>query len=185
MVSALIGLRLCGIALEPLLHLADFGALQVTQFDGDHLHRRPHRRAGPQVFGVTVAGDHLGGRDWREAEAFTDERLDRRVDVRVRAYCAAELAHRDRLAGGTQPLTVAVDLQCPQCDLGAERRRLGVDAVSAPDHHRVAVGAGQFDDGGQQRRRGFDQQVCGVTQRPTPRRVDDVARRQAVVHPCA
>ena len=42
-----------------------------------------------------------------------------------------------------QAVAVAVDLQRPQRDLGAERRRLGVDAVGAPDHHRVAVRAGE------------------------------------------
>ena len=46
-------------------------------------------------------------------------------------------------ASGAQPVAVAADLQRPQRDLGAERRRLGVDAVGAPDHHRVAVGRGQ------------------------------------------
>ena len=35
-------------------------------------------------------------------------------------------------------------------DLGAERRRLGVDAVRASDHHRVAVGTGQPGDRGDQ-----------------------------------
>ena len=56
-------------------------------------------------------------------------------------------------AGGAQPVAVAVDLQRPQRDLGAERRRLGVDAVRAPDHHRVAVGAGEVDHRVEQRRR--------------------------------
>ena len=47
------------------------------------------------------------------------------------------------VAGGPQPGAVAVELQRPQRDLGAERRRLGVDAVGAADHHRVEVAAGE------------------------------------------
>ena len=157
----------------------------MTQFDGHQLHRGPDRGAGPQVLGVTIAGDDLSRRYRLEPEAVADLHLDRRVDVGVRADRSAELAHGDRLPGGTEPTTITFDLQCPERDLAAERHRLGVDAVRAPDHHSVAMRVGEVDDCLQQRRRRIDQKVGSIAQRPAPSGVDDVARCQAVVNPRA
>ena len=111
--------------------------------------------------------------------------LHRRVDVAERADRAAELADRHSVAGGAQAAAVAVHLQGPQRDLGAERGGLGVDAVGAADHHRVAVLAGQAHQGGQQPVRGLQQQVAGVAQHPAPGGVHHIGGRQPVVDPRA
>ena len=55
--------------------------------------------------------------------------------------------------------------------------------VGTADHDRMAMGAGQLDQGGEQRRGRFDEQVGRVAQHPAPRRVDHIARREAVVDP--
>ena len=51
----------------------------------------------------------------------------------------------------SQTLAVAPDLERPQRQLGAERRRLGMDAVGAPDHRRVAELVGARGDDGVER----------------------------------
>ena len=79
--------------------------------------------------------------------------------------------------------SVTLELQRPERDLGAERRRLGVDPVGPPDHHRVQVLPGEVDHRGQQRARRLDDDVERVAHRPAQRGVDDVRRRQAVVDP--
>ena len=89
------------------------------------------------------------------------------------------------VAGPAQPLDVAAHLQRPQRELHAERRRLGVDAVRAPDHRRVAVLVRLRRDRRVELDRGLDEQVGGTRELQRERGVDDVARRQPVVHPGA
>ena len=132
---------------------------------------------------MTISGDHLRRRHRPQLEGVTDVGLDLRRDVGIRADRAAELHHRDRLARRPQAGPVTVDLRRPQRHLGAERGRLGVDAVRPADHHGVAMGAGQRHERTEQLGRRVDQQVGRVGHRPAERRVDDVGRRQAVVDP--
>ena len=103
MVSAAIGLRLCGIADEPFCPglksfatFVDLRPLEVAELDGDHLHRRADRSARPQVLGVAVPRDDLRRRDRHEPETLGHEPLDGRIDVRVRADRSTQLAHPDR-----------------------------------------------------------------------------------------
>jgi hypothetical protein len=171
--------------LEAFLHLSHLGALEVSKFDRHQLARGADRGAGVQVLGVTVARDHLRGWHRTQAQRRADMALDRWRDVRVGADGAAELHHRHRLARGRQAVHVTIDLQRPQRQLGAERRRLGVDPVGAADHHGVAVPAGQFDQRCPQGDRRFEHEIGGVAHLPAERRVADIARRQPVMDPLA
>ena len=110
--------------------------------------------------------------------------LHRGIDVRVRAHGARELADRDRVAGAQQALAVAANLQRPERQLHAERRRLGVDAVGAADHRRVAELAGAFAIA-DSRRRPPEDAIEGARHLERERGVDHVARREPVVHPRA
>ena len=67
----------------------------------------------------------------RQAERGADPGLDLGVDVGVRADRARQLADGHRVAGGPHAAAVAVRLQGPQRELGAERGGLGVHAVRA------------------------------------------------------
>ena len=145
--SAVIGLRLWGMAELPfwparnaLLDLAHLGALQVADLGGDELDGRPDRRAGVEVLGVAVAGDHLGGGHRLQPERVAHVALDGGVDVGVRADRARSACRRPpprgRRAGGRGRGRPAG----PQGELGAEGRRLGVHAVGAADH-RACRGA--------------------------------------------
>ena len=82
---------------------------------------------------------------------------------------------------------IAIELQRPQRDLGAERGRLGVDAVGAADHHRVAVLAGEGDDGGDQRvdrrRRAAGRHRASPSTAPCRRRRTTSARSGSTTRP--
>ena len=155
---------------KPSSHLAHLGALQVAQLDGDQLDRGPDRRAGPQVLGVPVAGDDLRGRHRRQAECGAHVALHEGIDVGVRADRSGELADRHRLPGRAQAGSIAVGLQAPQGHLRPERRRLGVDAVGAPDHGGVAVAQRRRLERGDQRVGGGEEQLRGVAEHPAPAR---------------
>ena len=99
--SHTIGLRLCGIAEEPFwpaangsLGLAHLGALQVAHLQAKRSRRRRPAIAAQQC-GVAVARRRPGWRRPRaRGRARPARRLDSRVDDRVRADRARELAHR-------------------------------------------------------------------------------------------
>ena len=102
---AMIGLRLCGIADEPfcarrerLLDLADLGALQVADLEGEPLEPGAGDRERREQLGVAVARDDLR-RDVlaRAGRAAPDARLDRRRGRRVGPDRAGDLAHRGLL----------------------------------------------------------------------------------------
>ena len=110
-VSAEIGLRLCGIAdepfwpgLKPSQHLAHLGALQVAQLDGDQLARRGRPTAQrPQELGVAVAGDHLRRR--HRAQARGGRRRNASTAGSMFEYVPTaprQLAHGDRRPGGAR-----------------------------------------------------------------------------------
>ena len=116
---------------EGLLDLAHLAAGQVPDLGAHELDGRPDGRAGVEVLGVAVPGDHLGGRHRRQAERGADPGLDRGVDVGVGPDRARQLADGDGVAGGAQAAAVAVGLQRPQRELDPEGRGLGVHAVGA------------------------------------------------------
>ena len=78
---------------------------------------------------------------------------------------------------------VAAQLERPERELAPEGDRLGVDAVGATGHRGGAVLAGSFGDGGLQRVDRIDDEVAGPHQRDRHGGVDDVVRREPVVHP--
>ena len=145
------GLRLCGIALEPFCAPSRNGSSTSRTSvrwrwrisSRERLDGRTHRRARVEQLGVPVAGDDLRGRHRREPE----RARTRSARPRDRCWstcrprptaCRPRSARRAR----SEPLAVAAHLHRPERELRAERGRLGVDAVGAPDHRRVAVLAG-------------------------------------------
>jgi hypothetical protein len=134
---------------------------------------------------VPIARDHLRRGHRAEPELPADVLLDERVDVGIGADGARELADRDRVAGALQAIEVTAHLHGPERELRAERRRFGVDAVRAPDHRRVAELARPTRDRRLQASRRTEDHVHGSRELQRQRGVDDVARRQPVVHPRA
>ena len=120
---------------EPLLGLAHLGALQVAQLGRDQLDRRA-------ADGAARTGTGRGGRGAitcvrpapARGRARAHVRLDRGVDVRVRADRTRQLADARRLAGGASRTRSRSTSKAHTASFSAERGRLGVHAVGAPDH---------------------------------------------------
>ena len=146
---------------------------------------RADRRARVEELGVAVAGEHLRGRHRaraRGARTRTPRPRDRRSS-RCRPRPRA-CRPRSRRGPGASRSTVAAHLQRPERELGAERRRLGVDAVRAADHRRVAELAGPGGDRRPRARSAASRSRSAArVERERQRGVDDVARREAVVDP--
>ncbi len=125
---------------ERLEGLTNFRALEVPQLDRHPLEGPSQDGERGQELSVAVAADHLGRRWVRvESEAVEDVALDRGADVRVRADRPADRPDADHLAGAGEALDVAQQLGVPAGGLEAERDRLGMNAMAAPDHRRVAM----------------------------------------------
>src|SRR5207248_3352904 len=96
--------------------------------------------------GVAVAADDLGG-DWvhGQAEPGADIFFQFGRDVGVSADRAGDFAGGDVGAGGFQAGAAPAQFGDPAGQLEPEGDRLGVDAVRAPDLHRVFVAQGLLD----------------------------------------
>ena len=135
---------------------------------------------------MAIAADDLGRRRVRlQAQSVEHVLLDLGADVGVGADRAGDAAHADHLARSRQPLGVALELGQPAGGLEAEGHRLGVDAVAAADHRRVAMLERQAShDLGQPRQLGLDR-ARRVAQHDRGGGVEDVRAGQAVVQPAA
>ena len=141
------GLRLCGIADEPFCPGAkyssasrNFGALQMADLGREPLDRGGDQRQRHEERGVPVARDDLGrDRLRREAELFATY-SSTRGSILAKVPTAPEIAQvAISLRAASEALAVARELGLMPGELQPERRRLGVDAVAAPDGRRVFV----------------------------------------------
>ena len=160
--SAVIGLRLCGIADEPFWPRPNGSStsrtsvrarwrISVAKRSSDEASERQRR----EQLGVTVALEDLRrARRRLEAEPLAGDPLDLGLGGRVRADGARELADAHALDRAHEPLPVAVERERPAGELEPERRRLGVDAVRAAHAERLPVLLGAGDDGARTRGRG-------------------------------
>ena len=189
--SVAIGLRLWGIALEPfcaraegLGRLQDLRALQVADLGGQALEPRAGQRDRLEHLGVAVARDDLR-RDvlGLQPQPRQHARLEVRARRRVRPDRAADRPGRGLREGALEPLEVAVRLEGEAGELDAERRRLGVDAVRAPDADRVDVRAACAASAADQLARALDDDLAGGAQLQGQRGVEHVGRGQAEVDP--
>ncbi len=168
---------------KSLPHLTHFGALQMPHLGRDEFDRCAYRRARVKELGVAVARHYLRRGHGHEPEGRTDVALHRRVDVRVRAHGAAELADRDRPAGRDESSSITVDLETPEREFGAKRRGFGMDSVGTSDHGRGAeLERAALQHCGEVAGRG-DQQVTRGRERGAQRRIDHVGGREPVVNP--
>ena len=156
---------------ERLLHLADLGALEVADLGREALQPGARERDRLQHLGVAVARHDLGGdRLAGEPEPLEHARLVLRPERGVRADGAGDRPRRRLVERALQPLGVAVGLEREPGELEPERRRLGVDAVGAPDAERAGVLARPLGQrGGERPRAGHDQRRRrGAAAAPAP-----------------
>ena len=157
----------------------------MAYLERDRLDGRAQRRTGIQDLSVPVATEHLRRGNRAQPQLFADMALDSGIDVRVGAHRARQLADCDDVPRSRQPLPIAPHLQSPERDLRTERRRLRVYPMSTADGRSVAELARAFGDGCFQARRRSRDPIHSAGHLQGKRGVDDVARREAVVHPCA
>ena len=124
---------------ERLLDLAHLGALEVADLEREPLERRARERDRVQQLGVAVARHDLGReRLGPQAEPLQHLALDVRARApstsRPRPRACRPRPARTRCAAGCA-LRSALEREAGE--LQAERRRLGVHAVRAPDAERV------------------------------------------------
>ena len=171
---------------ERLLDLAHLGALQVADLERERLDARADRRARVQHFGVAVARQHLRRGHRREPEVLAHVALDRGIDVGVRADRARELADRDRRRG---PAPAARGRAAPASPRARASRRTssarrGCRACGRPSACRGTRAPAPRSPTSSCRPRP-DDAVERARHLQRERGVDDVARREPVVHPRA
>ena len=184
-------MRLCGIALEPFCApVANGSSASPTSVrwrcrtsSANASIDAPTAAHAYSSSACGVACEHLRGRHRSQTEPLADERLHLRVDVGVAPHRAGHLADGDGLSGSHQPHVVAAQLQRPERELAPERDGLGMDAVRATGHRRGAVLPGASGDRRLELVDRVDDEVAGPYQRDRHGGVDDVVRREPVVHP--
>ena len=135
--SATFGLRLCGIAEDPFIPVANGSSTSRTSV-------RARWRISVAKRSSEVAVSASAGRSsaWRSRaitcvetgsgsspSTLAGKAFDLGVDRRVGADGAGELADAAAFERALDPRAVAVELERPPGELPAERRRLGVNAV--------------------------------------------------------
>ena len=168
---------------EIFLGLAQLGALQVADLGRQTLDRGADQRQGHEELRVTVARDHLGrDRLGLEAELLGDMGLDRRIDIGEGPDGTRDLAGRHLLARGDEAGPVAGKLGVVSGELEAEGRRLGMDAVAAPDRRRVFVLERAPLQRREQRVEIGEQDVGGLGQLHRQASVEHIAGGHSLVH---
>ena len=171
-------------AAERLLDLAHLRAREMPDLEREPLERRREQRERVQHLGVPVALEDLRrARRRLEPEPLAGDPLDLRIGRRVGADGAGELADAHPLERARDAGAVALERERPAGELEPERRRLGVDAVRAPDRERVAVLLGAGDDGGERALDPFEHERARLADLERERGVEHVRRRQPVVEP--
>ena len=169
---------------ERLLHLGHLGSRQVPDLERKPLERRRGQRQRRQQGRMPVALHDLRRRRLGlEPEPLARDALDLGIDRRVVPDRAGELPDPHARERGREPLTVALELERPDGELEAERRRLGVNAVRAADRQRQPVLLGALHDRVEGAVDPGQDELAGRADLERERRVDDVRRGQPVVEP--
>ena len=147
---------------ERFFHFTDFGFLEPAHLERKLFQRRAGNGDRAQQLGMPVALNHLRRHRRRlESERAAHSRLNRRVEMRVRTDRAGDFSDRDRSPRAPQPLFIALQLGIPECQLQPEGQRLGMHAVGAPDHRRLAMLVGTGPHGLGERFDILQQQFAG------------------------
>ena len=125
---------------ERLLHLADLGACEVPDLEGEGIEGGRDDRERREKLRMAVALEDLR-RGWRglEADPLAREPLELGIRRGVGADRARELADAHPLERPRDAFLAARQLERPAGELEPEGCGLGMDAVRAADLQRLAV----------------------------------------------
>ncbi len=191
--SQVIGLRLCGMALEPFWPFVNGSSASRTSVrckcrnsTAQRSMLAPTSASVFMKFGVNVALDNLrGDRRGSQAEFFADKFLHARRQMRARANRAGKFSDGDNFARAFEPFQRAAKFIVHQRHFQAKRRRLAVNAVAAADAGREFVFLRARGDDGQKFFDIGDQDVRALRHLHGEAGVADVAARQAEMQPAA
>ena len=124
---------------EGFLRFANFGALQVPDFQRDSFERRADMGQPAEILRMTVSLNYLGchGGD-TEPEPLADALLNFSAKVRGGTNGARNLSHGHLRCGVAEALDVSLVLGEPVGDFQAERHGFGMDAVGTADLRSMA-----------------------------------------------
>ena len=166
-----------------LLGLAHFGALQVTDLDGEAFDRRRDQRQGHKELGMAVARDDLRrDRLGLETQFLCNVFLDPGIDIGECPDGARDRAGRDLLARRGEACAVARKLGVMPGEFQSEGRRLRVDAVAAAHRRCQFVLEGSALQHREQRIEIGQQNVGGLGQLHRKTGVEHVAGGHPLVH---
>ena len=133
---------------------------------------------------MPVAWDHLcGDRFGHESETGARDPLHLGVAAAVDPDRPRDLPDADSGESALDAVAVALELEGPACELGAEGDRLGVDAVSSSDHHGGAMLLRAASDGRKCALEPVEDEQACLASLQGERRVEHVGRGQAEVEP--
>ncbi len=133
---------------------------------------------------MPIALDDLGGKFRRlEPELFTNMTLDPRIEMRMRADRAAQLADGNPLQRLGEALLGAAKFIEHERELETERDRLRVNAVAAPDHRRHFVAPGLLGHDAAQFAQIVEQDFARGDELNRECSVEDVRRGQPLMNP--
>src|ERR1035437_9076963 len=171
---------------ERLFGFENFGALQMAEFDGPTLDARADEGECGLEFSVEVALHDLRG-DGRgtQAELFADKIFHTRRQVRASSDGTGKFADGNNFAGAFKTFERPTKFVVHQSHFQTERRRLGVDAVTATNAGREFMLLRAAGNDRQQRLHVGDQNVRALHHLHGEAGVHDVATREAEVQPAA
>ena len=189
----MIGLRLCGIALEPFWPARNGSSTSRTSVRCRCLISCAKRSSPAPASAIALSSSawRSRGTTWVETgSAASSSRsstrcLVVRAERRVGADGAGDRPGRGLGEGTLQTLGVAVRLHREAGELEAERGRLGVDAVGAAHAQRARVLARPLGQRGGQLARARHDHLARAPELERERRVEHVGRGEAEVDPAA
>jgi len=169
---------------EMFLGFADFGALEMADFDGNFFEGGSDERQGAEILRVAIALDDLGGDGSDvQAEFVADFFLNVGAQVGSVADGAGDFSELHVAGGFAETGNVALILGEPVGDFQAKGDGFGVNAVGAADLRGVLelVGA-EVEDFAEEDEVAFDE-ARGLADEECLGGVDDVVGGHAVVEP--
>ena len=191
--SETIGLRLCGIADEPFWPLPNGSSTSRTSVRA-RCRSSSANRSSEAASSASAFSTSAWRSRWRICvELGAGSSPSRSQAIRSTSGSAAEyvptapesLPTRIPSSARDDARAVALERERPAGELEPERRRLGVDAVRAPDRDRVAMLLRPGDDGGERPLDAVEHERARFADLQRERGVEHVRRGQAVVEPAA
>jgi len=172
------------VAAERLFGFANFGALEMADFEGDLFESGGNEGKGAEIVGVAVAGDDLrGDAGDRQTEPLADLFFDFRAEMGSVADRARDFAEGDFTGSLAEAVDVALIFREPVGNFQAEGDGLGMDAMGAANLRSALEFVGtHVEDFAEENEVAFDD-AGGVAEEERLSGVDDVVGSHAVMEP--